>query len=518
MLKNLKEHIINNWPIILVFGLYVFLHLYKLSSVPYGLHVDEVGMAYDAFNLSKNGFDRYMNSFPVYLINSGGGQSTLYCYICVFLFRFLPLTVFTIRIPAFLNSLIIFIYGSLIIKSIFKTQKIVYLYAILITIMPYFFMSSRIGLDCNLMLGMSIIFLYYFLKAIKDSKRNSYIILGIIGGIFLYSYALSLVEIILFIILIYLYLIYVKKFKFNKFVYFLISIFIISLPLLIFHIVNIFKLGDIKFLNITFNQLPGYRIDEISIVNVIKNFYPVIKSILIHDWINYNSIPIFGTIYYISIIFFIIGFISYTKKFVKKVKRREYEEESIIFIWLLSIFLMGLLLGGDGPNTNKLNSIFFSIVFFTLIGLLKMNSMKNKKISYIVFFIYSFSFYQFYLFYFYEYNSFYYDPFLFESSFEDVLTDLKKDNKLKYRLYYFDTQPIYYFWETKLDADKLKDTDWQPDVVQFKFQNYRFYLPKTVNCSSNYIVKKNNYLFIEQLSSCHLSRKRYKDYYIFLDD
>ena len=251
----------------------IFLHLYKLSSIPYGMHSDEVGMAYDAFNISKNGIDRYMNSFPIYLINSGGGQSALYCYICVLLFKFLPLSVLTIRIPAFINSLIIFIYGSLIIKDIFKSKKIVYLYAIMITIMPYFFMVTRFGLDCNLMLGMSIMFLYYLNKAFVHSQIRNYIIAGIIGGICLYTYALSYIVFPLFIILMTLYLLYIKKFRLKKFLFLIIPMFIIAIPLLFFQVVNIFKLGDIHFLGISFNQLPGYRVNELSIINIFLKIF-----------------------------------------------------------------------------------------------------------------------------------------------------------------------------------------------------------------------------------------------------
>ena len=47
------------------------MRLLFLNEVPFGLHVDEAGMAYDAFSFANWGVDRYLNSYPVYLINYG---------------------------------------------------------------------------------------------------------------------------------------------------------------------------------------------------------------------------------------------------------------------------------------------------------------------------------------------------------------------------------------------------------------------------------------------------------------
>ncbi len=57
---------------------FVLTRLFLLTSVPRGLHVDEAGMAYDAFCLANYGTDRYMTWHPVYLTNYGSGQSALY--------------------------------------------------------------------------------------------------------------------------------------------------------------------------------------------------------------------------------------------------------------------------------------------------------------------------------------------------------------------------------------------------------------------------------------------------------
>ena len=69
MSKMIK--LISKYNIVLLIIGFLFTRLFLLNEVLYGLHVDEAGMAYDAFSLANWGVDRYLNSYPVYLINYG---------------------------------------------------------------------------------------------------------------------------------------------------------------------------------------------------------------------------------------------------------------------------------------------------------------------------------------------------------------------------------------------------------------------------------------------------------------
>ena len=51
---NLKNILF--WGLIIVFAV---TRLWKLASLPYGLHVDEAAMAYDARCLAEYGYDRF---------------------------------------------------------------------------------------------------------------------------------------------------------------------------------------------------------------------------------------------------------------------------------------------------------------------------------------------------------------------------------------------------------------------------------------------------------------------------
>ena len=164
MSKMIK--LISKFNIVLLIIGFLFTRLFLLNEVPYGLHVDEAGMAYDAYSLAHFGVDRYLNSFPVYLINFGAGQSALYAYSVAFLLRFFDYSIFIVRLPGVVLSTITFIIGYLTISEVLHSKKFGLLFAFLFTILPYYIMQSRFGLDCNLMMGMSSIVLYFVHKMI----------------------------------------------------------------------------------------------------------------------------------------------------------------------------------------------------------------------------------------------------------------------------------------------------------------------------------------------------------------
>lgn len=81
------KHIIKTFYFFFCFLLAVIVRMYKISDIPYGIHIDEAGMCYDAWSLQKYHVDRWLNSFPVYLINFGDGQSSLYAYLCAIMIK-----------------------------------------------------------------------------------------------------------------------------------------------------------------------------------------------------------------------------------------------------------------------------------------------------------------------------------------------------------------------------------------------------------------------------------------------
>jgi len=130
-----------------------------LEDVLQGLHIDEAGMAYDAFCLANYGCDRFLNKWPVYLINYQSGQSALYAYCSALLMKIIGINYYAIRLPAAISGIATVICGTLLVRDALG-KKWSLLAMLLLAICPYFIMASRFGFDCNLMLGCTTLSLY----------------------------------------------------------------------------------------------------------------------------------------------------------------------------------------------------------------------------------------------------------------------------------------------------------------------------------------------------------------------
>lgn len=86
----------------------IFTSIFRIGQIPDGMHIDEVGMAYDAKSIVENGTDRAGNKLPIYLKNYGGGQSVMYAYLTAILIKLFGYSLLTVRMPAVLLRLAMF--------------------------------------------------------------------------------------------------------------------------------------------------------------------------------------------------------------------------------------------------------------------------------------------------------------------------------------------------------------------------------------------------------------------------
>ena len=178
---NWLDNFINShYKIILaIFLVLVFItRIYKFGETPSFIQVDEAGAAYDAYCLAEYGIDRYQNSYPLYLINFGGGQSALYAYATIPFIKLFGANIVAYRLPELLFFLMGILVCYILINKV-KDKKTALLYTFLIIISPWNIEASRQGLDCNLLAPM---FMLDLLLLINAKKNYQYIIAGISIG------------------------------------------------------------------------------------------------------------------------------------------------------------------------------------------------------------------------------------------------------------------------------------------------------------------------------------------------
>lgn len=350
--------------------LFSFLHFYRLADVPVGINVDEMGMGYDAWALSHFGVDRWGVSFPVYLENHANGQSILYCLLCMPFIHFLGITEVAMRMPGVLASFITLFFGGRLIWRKYSNKKLLFLFVTLMTISPYFIYSARLGLDCNLFLMVSALFIWFFEKARCERKVNQWIAVGIIGGVMLYSYALSWIVLPIFIVLSLGWLFWIKRLRLAELLAMGIPLAVLALPLLLFNVVNQFGWDSIHFCGITIPSITNYRsgmlLKNAEGYGVIEKIVTLFRALFVNSGDVY---PVVMPLYWISIPFFFIGMWHYYTLLVAAAKKKQYTSECTMLFWLAAQCVMGVCI--DTPVTYRMNGIFLVILFMIIEGMRK---------------------------------------------------------------------------------------------------------------------------------------------------
>lgn len=350
----------------LVFLVIIFISvIYKFGEFPKWIHVDEAGMAYDAYCIANYGVDRYLNSYPLYLQNFGGGQSVLACYIAVFFIKIFGANMISYRLPA----LIIYLLGvvaSYFLISKSKDKKTALLFTFLIITCPWNIASSRWTLDCNLYAGMFMISLYFMSTA---KKNYQYILSGIFLGITLYTYCLSWISLPIFLLVWSIYMLYMKKINIKQLVLIAIPLIILAIPLIYFLLLNYGIVSQTKIGIFTLPILMEFRDAEISISNIIKIGWENIKTIFLYE----------DTIYVPYVLLFIIGYIKAHIETIINIKQKKYSITSVIFIAFTTL-IIGLLCTKI-PTPNKANVLYILILYFVAKAIFEI--CKNSKILFV---------------------------------------------------------------------------------------------------------------------------------------
>ncbi len=340
--------------------------LWRIDMVPFGLHLDEAGMAYDAWCLSRFGVDRYLNSWPLYLTNYGGGQSVLYAYICAGLFRLFGYQFLFIRLPVVVFSGFTFLFGIKLMHKIFPEEHIPAIATgVLAVICPALVLQGRVGIDCYLMLGCSTIFLYFFFSAVESGVSGYYIGTGIVGGLLLYTYALNYFALPLFLCFSLFYVIRVKKFSLRGWIAMAIPMAILAFPLIIIQVINMFDLPEMKLGCFTLTKLDVYRVSEFSWFQF-SRLVEMLRMLFMGNELAYTAAPGFSNFYVLTIPLFVIGVCSLCVCTWHSVRKREHNGMLYIFFWFLILFLLFCHLK---PIGYRITGIYYSVIAIAAYGL-----------------------------------------------------------------------------------------------------------------------------------------------------
>ncbi|MBX4205574.1 glycosyltransferase family 39 protein [Candidatus Microgenomates bacterium] len=146
------------------------LRIIALDKVPVSMFGDELDVGYQAYSILKTGKDYYGNFMPIHFHSLAEWRTPLYLYSAVPTVAIFGLTEYGVRLPAALFGIFGIWALYLLVKELFKDEKLALVAAAVLTFSPWHIQYSRAGFEVTQLLFFLILGLYFFFKGLKDGK------------------------------------------------------------------------------------------------------------------------------------------------------------------------------------------------------------------------------------------------------------------------------------------------------------------------------------------------------------
>lgn len=372
-----------------------------LGAYPVGVHADEAYAAYEAYSMLRYGTDSWGYTNPVYLTVWGSGMSALESYMMMPFIALWGLNMVTIRLPQMIMGVISVIVLYLLIKKIANKEMALWA-GLLLAICPWHIMMSRWGLDANLAPAFILLGMYFFALGLEKDKY--FILSAFFWGLSLYCYALIWIFVPLFLALSVLYCIRYGKIRITKYtVCSVVVLGIIALPLMLFVLINMGILPEIKTAWISIPRMIEFRSDELTLGNVVSNVKDFL-SIYIkqYDYNLMNGTPYFGLYYLFSLPFIILGGFVIVKNTILGIKNKKFGYEIFLAFWLVLCIVIGLIRSMSIYRANCMN---MAVLLLLVVGVYFLcEKFQGKWCKQILAIVYLLSFFSFEIYYFTGYQ------------------------------------------------------------------------------------------------------------------
>ncbi|MBI3443559.1 glycosyltransferase family 39 protein [Candidatus Woesebacteria bacterium] len=165
-MKFLKE----NWKLLVILALAIFLRFYKLSTIPIGFNDDEAAFGYNAYSIMKSGYDEWGRLLPFPAFESfGDWKLVFYLYLTVASQFIFGATEFATRFPSALFG-VLAIFASYLLAGKLFNKNVGLLSAFLLSISPWHVIASRNAFESDILIFSITIATYLFLLGLKKGK------------------------------------------------------------------------------------------------------------------------------------------------------------------------------------------------------------------------------------------------------------------------------------------------------------------------------------------------------------
>src|SRR5260221_1049977 len=156
--------------ILLILFVALALRTYKLDSNPPGLTSDEASLGYNAYSILKTGRDEYGTVLPIIFKSFGDYKPGLYVYLAVPTVALFGLNELSVRLPSVIAGTVSVLLIFLIVKELFKDEKLAFISLIVAATNPWLIYFSRGAWEVNIALTLTLAGIYFFFRSFKKPK------------------------------------------------------------------------------------------------------------------------------------------------------------------------------------------------------------------------------------------------------------------------------------------------------------------------------------------------------------
>ncbi len=200
----------------LILTLLVFVHVWRLSTLPRGLYVDESSIGYNAYLIAHTARDEHGVLLPIYFKAFGEYKNPLYIYTTAGLFSLFGVSEFTLRLTSALYFFLFLLLLFLLLRELFQDKPWIGLFGLLAAgLLPWFFPLSRIAFEVVSQLTCVVALLLCVSKVLTTNEKTLswwHVATGFLLGISIYSYSTARLITPLFAFFIFLLFVWRKEF------------------------------------------------------------------------------------------------------------------------------------------------------------------------------------------------------------------------------------------------------------------------------------------------------------------
>ncbi|MCL2095039.1 glycosyltransferase family 39 protein [Candidatus Saccharibacteria bacterium] len=348
---------------ILIIGCLV--RLTNIDSTPLGLNADEAYAGYEAWSMANAGTDSHGYVNPVYFVSWGSGMNVLYSYLSVPAVKLLGLNTFSLRITQAILGCFTLILIYLITRRFLNRRSCLIILG-LFAIIPWHIMLVRWGLESNILPFCLTLGVFGFVYGLE---QRPFLLLAALGfGLSLYSYAVAWMIVPFLIVGLVGYGIYTKRITLNR--WSIISgalLILLGLPLLLFILVNIGLLPEIRTSFISMPKMPIFGSGGYSL-NIIENLTNSINVLFNIRPDGYNVLSGYGLFFLFSSPLVAYGLWHIFRITRDNIKAKKWSLELISAIWIAACIPVFIFI--SDANATRLNALFIPVFFAMLLGLL----------------------------------------------------------------------------------------------------------------------------------------------------